>query len=160
MNGPLATTRLKNVGRTTMEFHLISDEEMVALANGKLVKQEHFVINNKKKKLTIWKLDSLCPSYLACVAVGYFREVVDGDYKYFAPMKYSAEDIYRSFDKTPKMVEWIQAKLGVKFPWPKYYQIACSSIPGAMENISLVTWSDKYLMDEKLALERKYWNDF
>jgi aminopeptidase N len=60
----------------------------------------------------------------------------------------------RSFGKTPKMVEWLGGKLGQPFPWPKYYQIASKFIGGAMENISLVTWTDLYVMDETLYKER------
>lgn len=40
-------------------------------------------------------------------------------------------------------------------PWPKYYQVALPVVGTAMENISLVAWSDSYLLDERLAKEDK-----
>jgi aminopeptidase N len=40
-------------------------------------------------------------------------------------------------------------------PWPKYYQICLPAIRGAMENISLVTWTEYFVQDETFALEFK-----
>jgi aminopeptidase N len=57
------------------------------------------------------------------------------------------------------MIRWLQTKLNCPFPWPKYYQVASPAIRGAMENISLVSWSCRFLMDETWAKERKHYMD-
>src|SRR5690606_36267358 len=41
------------------------------------------------------------------------------------------------------------------FPYPKYYQFAARGIGGAMENISLVSWDDRFLLDETLEREER-----
>jgi aminopeptidase N len=55
------------------------------------------------------------------------------------------------------MMRWLEQRLGRPFPYPKYYQIALPEIGGAMENISLVTWDEIFLLDEVLAAE---WGDY
>ncbi|KAI3635629.1 hypothetical protein MIR68_006267 [Amoeboaphelidium protococcarum] len=146
--------------RSKLNFALTAPAELISMANGKFVKED--LSSDGRKKTTYWSLEHLCPSYLVCIAVGDFEEVdggqVDGmPIKYFAPKGlYTPQDIARSFDKTPSMVKWLSNKLAYKFPWPKYYQVAAHSIGGAMENISLVTWSDRFMMDELMAKERKH----
>ena len=45
------------------------------------------------------------------------------------------------------------ARLGVPFPYPKYYQFAAPGVGGAMENISLTTWDDVFITDATLHAE-------
>jgi aminopeptidase N len=42
--------------------------------------------------------------------------------------------------KTPQIIKWLEKRVGVEFPFPRYYQIITPKAGGAMENISLVTW--------------------
>src|SRR5258706_11445935 len=44
-------------------------------------------------------------------------------------------------------------RLGTPFPFPKYYQFALPRFGGAMENISLVSWDDRFVLDPILAGE-------
>ncbi|KAI8146509.1 peptidase family M1-domain-containing protein [Fennellomyces sp. T-0311] len=143
--------------RTTLTWSISAPAQYTSLANGSLL-SEH---TENGITTTRWELKYPCPSYLICFAVGEFTCVdagqVDGrPIKYYSARSYAPADIKRTFDETPDMMRWLQAKLGVPFPWPKYYQIALPAIRGAMENISLVTWSDICIMDEKLVKERKY----
>ncbi|KAI9140970.1 peptidase family M1-domain-containing protein [Paraphysoderma sedebokerense] len=145
--------------RPKLDFHLTAPKHMIAVANGSWISES--LDNDAGMKTTNWKLDYPCPSYLLCLAVGEFEEVdhgaVDGmPIKYYAVKGTPSVNILNAFDQTPSMVKWLSKKLGVKFPWPKYYQIANPDIRGAMENISFVTWGDHYLMDDKLAKERKF----
>lgn len=146
--------------RTTLTWSITAPKEYTSLANGTLTSSE----TNGEYTTTQWDLDYPCPSYLVCFAVGDFIEVDDGEVdnkpiKYFADKGYKKEDLLRAFDKTPAMIKWLQKKVGVPFPWSKYYQIASSSIRGAMENISLVTWVDTFIQDEINSLERKHLTD-
>jgi len=128
-----------------------------AVANGIQVGE---TINADGTKTTEYSLKHPCPSYLICFGIGDFTVVDDGEVdgipiKYLGPKSMPGDHLHRAFDKTPSMIRWLSNKLGMKFPWPKYYQISAPEIGGAMENISLVTWSDLWTMDEKYASERK-----
>lgn len=147
--------------RTSLDFQLIHDPAHVAIANGALVSSK---ANADGTQTTRYRLEHKCPSYLICFAVGEFIQVDDGEVdgmpiKYFAPKGTDPGDLKRAFDQTPSMVRWLSKKLNVKFPWPKYYQFAAPHIRGAMENISLVSWSEVFLMDETFVKERKLVTD-
>lgn len=145
--------------RTTLEFKLSADKKYEILANGAKTKQ---VIKGDTKTVT-WKLDFPCPSYLTCFAIGDFTVFDHGEFKgrgseaipvaYFAEKKHKAEDLKRSFGRTKNMLSWMTKKLGVPFPFPKYYQFALPDIGGAMENISLVSWDDMFVLDKLWATE-------
>ncbi|RCH77735.1 hypothetical protein CU097_001488, partial [Rhizopus azygosporus] len=89
-----------------------------SLANGSLL--ETTTVNGLTS--TRWELTYPCPSYLICFAVGDFISVDDEEVNgipikvsisYFTSTKYKAEDLKRTFDKTPSMIKWIQKKVGV-----------------------------------------------
>lgn len=143
--------------RATFDFHLTAREELTILANGLLVAERR---NGDGTKTAHWRLDFPCPSYLCCLAVGAFAraddEAVGGrPIAYFGVAARSPEMLRRTFDRTPAMMRWMERRLGVPFPFPKYFQIALPEIGGAMENISLVTWDDVFLLDATLAPERR-----
>jgi len=143
--------------RTTFDFYLTAREELTILANGVLVAEQS---RGDGTKTAHWRLDYPCPSYLCCLAVGAFSRADDEPVggrpiAYFAVAGRSPEMLRRTFDRTPAMMRWMERRLGVPFPFPKYFQIALPEIGGAMENISLVTWDDLFLLDETLAPERR-----
>jgi aminopeptidase N len=149
---------LPNV-RTTLDFHLRADARFTILANGVLVGEGQ---NGDGTKTAHWKLEQLCPSYLICVAIGDFVRAGDGTFHdgekeipvaYFCGPEHSAEHLMRTFGRTKPMMAWMTEKFGLPFPYPKYYQYALPLLGGAMENISLVSWNDRYVMDEALASE-------
>ena len=116
-------------------------------------------------KTAHWKLEQLCPSYLICIAVGDFTHADDGAFEdgdksiglaYFCSREHSAEDLLRTFGRTKAKMTWMTAKFDMPFPYPKYYQYALPGVSGAMENISLVSWTDQAVMDETLAQERQF----
>lgn len=62
--------------RTTLEFHLITDKDHLAFANGGVPITEPY--SELGRKTTHYKLENVvCPSYLICVAVGEFEYVED-----------------------------------------------------------------------------------
>lgn len=142
----LPTIDLPNV-RTTLEFRLRAEEKLTILANGKL---EGETKNGDGTKTAVWKLQQRCPSYLVCFAIGDFERFDDGDVDgiplaYFASRDFSKQDLERSFGRTRPMLQWMQKLLGTPFPFPKYFQFALPAFGGAMENISLVSWSDYFV---------------
>lgn len=147
--------------RTTLEFYLTSEASYTILANGKLVDEKI----NDNLKTSHWVLDFPCPSYLLTVCIGDLVSYTDREadagngpipVKYFTTKKYSSEDLKISFDRTPKMLEWMNKKLGVPLPYPKYFQYALPQYGGAMENISLVSWDDFAVLDETMAKEHTW----
>ena len=149
---------LPNV-RTTLDFVLRADEKLTLLANGALVEEQN---NGDGTKTAHWRLEQPCPSYLICVAIGDFVKADDGEFTagersipvaYFTSTDYTPDDLQRTFGRTKSMLAWMTEQLARPFPYPKYYQFALSGFGGAMENISLVSWSDRAMQDAALARE-------
>lgn len=149
---------LPNV-RTTLDIRLRADARFTILANGYLVEER---THDDGSKTAHWRLDQRCPSYLLCFAVGEFVRADDGEFDdgekrlpvaYFCSPLHTADDLMRSFDRTKPMLAWMTQKFDQSFPYPKYYQWAAPGISGAMENISLVSWDERYVLDAALAAE-------
>ncbi len=149
---------LPNV-RTTLDIRLRADARFTILANGYLVEE---TLHADGAKTAHWRLDQRCPSYLLCFAVGEFVRADDGEFDdgekgipvaYFCSPLHTADDLRRSFGRTRPMLAWMTQKLGLPFPYPKYYQWAAPGVSGAMENISLVSWDERYVLDAALADE-------
>jgi len=139
----------------TLDFTIRHDAKHTALANGALVSSTDLKGGRRETK---WKLEQPCPSYITCWAVGDFIEFDDGvqdgiPCKYYTTREHQPADLQRAFGKTKQMLAWMQKKLGLKFPYPKYYQFCLMGIGGAMENISLVSWEDQFVLDETMAKE-------
>jgi len=143
--------------RPTVEFFLRAPAELTILANGKLVEEK---THSDGTKTAHWRLDHPCPSYLTCFAIGDFTSYQDSSVDsipvaYYAPKEFSPENLKLTFDNTPRMLQWLQEKLGQTYPFPKYYQFAARGIGGAMENISLVSWDDRFILTPDLKPEWK-----
>ncbi len=144
--------------RPTLKITLTTDKNLTALANGRLTSETV----DRREKTTVWELDQPCPSYLTCIAVGDFVKCDDGTYgerplAYFAPAPHTEENLRRSFGGTREMMKWLEGRLGVAFPYPKYYQFALPGFGGAMENISLVSWNEVFVANEESFAE---WGEF
>ncbi len=149
---------LPNV-RTPLDLRLRADARFTILANGYLVEE---VIQSDGTKTAHWRLEQPCPSYLICIAIGEFTKADDGEFAdseqaipvaYFGGAEQSAEDLRRTFAPTKRMLAWMTSHFALPFPYPKYYQLALPIASGAMENISLVTWTDRVVQDPLLARE-------
>jgi len=141
--------------RTTVDFHLRAEQEWTFLANGSHAGEE---AHGDGTKTVHWKLEQPCPSYLLCIAVGDLVRAEAADFEgrpvaYFASAGHKAEDLLRSFGPTQDMLGWMTRRLACPFPYPKYFQLAAEGIGGAMENISLVTWDDVFIADERIHRE-------
>ncbi len=141
--------------RPTLSWHLRAPADLEILANGALDRVE---VHDDGTKTAHWTLNQRCPSYLACLAVGDFIRVDEAPFdeipiSYFATREYAPEDLTRAFGRTGEMLAWMTQKLRLPFPYPKYFQFAVPGVGGAMENISLVAWDAKLLLDEALDTE-------
>lgn len=147
--------------RTTLAFDIKTPAEskLTALANGEFVKESF----DDGSKITSWKMDQPTPSYLICIAVGDFVRTDLGMHgkkplACFAAkggrFNYTPEHLNITFGRTPDMIKFLEDKLKVELPWPKYFQWAVGEVSGAMENSSLVSYDEWYLLDKRCADER------
>ncbi len=141
--------------RPRLDFKLRADSRFTILANGALVSE---TAHEDGTKTAHYRLEQRCPSYLTCFAIGEFVRFEDGDHQgkpiaYFATKEFEQHHLKRSFGRTPAMLSWLTKKLGCELPYPKYFQFALPGFGGAMENISLVSWDDIFILDDRLAEE-------
>ncbi|OSX69079.1 hypothetical protein BU14_1895s0001, partial [Porphyra umbilicalis] len=159
--------------RTSLRFELTLREGLTVLANGARLDggaAGDVAAAPPGWTTTVWALTPphRCPSYLLCIAAGDFVRADGGSYTdgggvgreiaFFGPADATtADDLARTFGPTRSMIAWMTRRLGVAFPWPKYFQYAVGGgVGGAMENISLVSWHDTCVLDAGLHAERGF----
>ncbi|MHA1983149.1 MAG: M1 family aminopeptidase [Candidatus Hodarchaeales archaeon] len=113
------------------------------ISNGKLLKREDVGENS----VFDWFQELPHPSYLITLCIGKFASYEDEQIRENTPLRYYAdagqytsEDLHRSFKETPQMIKFLSRKLGVDYPWVKYYQTVLEDFMGAMENTSATSW--------------------
>jgi aminopeptidase N len=152
---------LPNV-RTRLDIRLRAEQRFTILANGLLVEEFN---HDDGTKTAHWRLEERCPSYLICFAVGEFVRADDGIFHdgekeipvaYYCSPQHTPEDLLRSLGRTKSMLAWMTQKFGRPFPFPKYFQWMAPGVSGAMENISLVSWDERFALDAALAAEWTY----
>jgi aminopeptidase N len=140
--------------RCTLDFYLTAGRDYTFLANGKLISEKE---NDDGTKTVYWRSDIPCPVYLTSFVAGDFISWTDTpadlgygeiEVAYFASKYYNPDDLKRTFDRTPKMLSWLYNKFKTAIAYPKYYQYVTPHSFGAMENISLVSWDDTFILDE------------
>ncbi len=141
--------------RTTTEVIAAVPRGYVAVSNGRLLRTTH---NSRWKTSTYhWKQEIPHATYLVTLTVGKFSLIKDKwrdiPVQYYCEKGREAEAL-RAFSKTPKMLEFFSKSIGVKYPYPKYAQIAAHDfIFGGMENTSATTQTEYALLDERSALD-------
>lgn len=141
--------------RPAIDWHLRADRAFTILAGGTLLGEEQ---HEDGTHTSHWRLEQPCPSYLTCFVVGDLVRLDDAEVDgvpiaYFSTRRHTEEHLKTSFGRTPEIMAWMTDKLGRPFPYPKYYQFAVPGIGGAMENISLTSWDDLYVVDDELGAE-------
>ena len=126
-----------------------------AMSNGYLKSRKE---NEDGTETFHWVQEQPIPAYLMTVAISEYVEYkkdLDGvEVSYYVHKKWDRDTVYRSFGKTPEMVKFYEAKLGVKFPWAKYAQVTAANFTiGGMENASATTQTDATLHDERTHLD-------
>jgi aminopeptidase N len=143
--------------RPTLDIHLRVAERFTALANGAKRGEQ---LHGDGTKTVSYAQSVGCPSYLTCFAVGDFACAEGGEFEgapiaAFVPRPYDVEHAERTFGPTRDMLAFMTRRLAVPYPFAKYYQFAAGGIGGAMENISLVSWDDRFLLDAELEKEER-----
>src|SRR4029079_12241649 len=141
--------------RPTLAIRLRAEARLTLLADGPAHAE---VLHDDGTKTAHFVQSAGWPSYLVCFAAGDFVRWDGGEFQgvpiaAFAPRPFTADLLERSFVRTREMLEFITRRLCVPYPFAKYYQFAAEGIGGAMENISLVSWDDRFLLDAVLETE-------
>jgi len=130
--------------KMTQEIYMTVLNKFTTLSNGILVSSK---INADSTRTDHWKLDLPHSPYLAMMAVGQFRKIVDEPWEgkeisYYVESEYyyHAKSIFKN---TKEMIDFYSKRLGVPYPWPKYAQIVVRDyVSGAMENTSATLHGD------------------
>lgn len=130
--------------RGTQEIFITVEDRLVTLSNGVLVDSKKLADGRRTDH---WQLNEPHAPYLAMMAVGTFKKVLDTPWRgkevaYYVDAEYEpyAKAI---FGDTPEMLEFFSNKLGVPFAWPKYAQVVARDyVSGAMENTSATLHGD------------------
>ena len=133
------------------ETILTVPEGYFAMSNGHLEKREK---NDDGTETFHWVQEKPIPAYLITMAASEYKEYKEDlnglEVSYYVHKRWDRDMVYRSFGKTPEMIQFFENKLGVKFPWAKYAQVtAANFVIGGMENASATTQTDATLHDEK-----------
>jgi len=123
-----------------------------AVSNGVLVERESF----GGRETWHWKMDRPHSIYLITLVVGDFAEVVedwDGIPVVYYCEKGREADARRGFGKTAKALKFFSEKTGVRYPYPRYAQVAVAEYPGGMEHTTCTTQTDACLVDKRAALD-------
>lgn len=130
--------------KMTQEILMTVDDKYTTLSNGVLIRSEKLPNGMRTDH---WKLHLPHSPYLAMMAVGEFKKVVDQPWKGME-VSYYVEKEYEPFAKeifgaTPEMISFFSERLGVPYVWPKYAQIVARDyVSGAMENTSATLHGD------------------
>ena len=125
-----------------------SDWEMIG--NGTLVGTK--LSADKKRKTWDWKMTQPHATYLLTLVGGPLdvkRDKWEGvDLMYVTPRGegYMIDD---SFGHTKDMLSFYSRRLGVKYAWPKYAQLAMYDFGGGMENVSATTLGEGSLTEAR-----------
>jgi aminopeptidase N len=139
--------------KSTSEMVVRVPPTWFALSNGRLVETRE----EGGRRLYHWRHDVPHASYLVTLVAGEFvehREEWDTiPVIWYVPPGREADGM-RSFGNTPRMVEFFSKRIGVRYPYDKYAQIAVADfVFGGMENTTATTQTDLTLHDERAHLD-------
>ena len=120
--------------KATSELVATVKSDWNVLSNGRLVE----VIEDKsaRTKTFHWLQDKPHPTYNIMMAAGPYEVLPDklGDLPVdYWVYKKDVLDAPRSFQKTPKMIDFFSKTFGYAYPWAKYDQVCVSGSGGGME---------------------------
>ncbi len=140
--------------RMTTETLITIPSRMVAIASGKLISIAD--VSGGKRKWH-FRMDTSHVSDVLSIVVGEFAKMQDNfrgiPLEYYFPAG-KEDEARRSFQDTPKMMEFFSNVTGVNYPFPKYAQVVVSDFyNGGMEHITAATLTDETLHDERADID-------
>ena len=141
--------------KATLTFKLILPANLTPVANGKLVSQ-HALSNNRR--LSEWRQRAAIPTYIFGFAAGPFQVVREKyghvEFKYFAT-NYSQDEVRRIFRDTPNILDFFEARAGVKYADRTYTQVLAAG--GVEQEMSSFTALRETYGKDVLANEHDIW---
>jgi aminopeptidase N len=134
------------------------------ISNGVLVKTEtdsdSTTKTNSAQTIYTWEQSLPHPAYLITLAVGEFVEIQEEwqgiPVAYFVEADRQA-DVWRSLGKTPAMLSFFSETFGYPYPFAAYNQVCVADfIFGGMENTATTLLGDRYLLDQRAALDNRH----
>jgi aminopeptidase N len=141
--------------KATVTFKLILPSQLTAVANGQLISQREL---SDHKRLFEWRQSSPIPTYVIGFAVGPFHVVKEKrrnvELQYFAT-NYTAIEVRRIFRDTPDMLEFFEARAGVKYTDKTYTQVLAAG--GVEQEMSSFTALKEAYGKQVLDNEQDVW---
>ena len=124
-----------------------------ALANGELVSRTE----GPAETVFRYRQDIPHATYLVTMVAGPFSEIRQPHDRlpvFYYTLPGRDADGERAFGNTPRMIDVLEAAIGVPYPYARYSQIAVADfIFGGMENTAATTQTDRVLHDERAHLD-------
>jgi aminopeptidase N len=129
--------------KLSTEISVTIPDKYQALSNGALISRDELPGGKVKYH---YKLNHPQASYLVSLVIGEFVVVKDHwrdrPVEYWVPLSMK-DDVWRTFGKTPRMMELYSNLTGFDFPWDKYAQsVVYNFAAGGMENTSCTTLTE------------------
>lgn len=152
--------------RTSSEFFFTVREPLTVVSNGSLIETTTAgEIDGKKWRTFHWKMDQPYVTYLFAIAVADWEKYSDSislpgraqplAIDYYVNRGVGEATARRSYEETPRMIEFFSRKIGVPYPWDKYAQATVTDfVVGGMENVSITLNTDQTLHDERAHLDQ------
>lgn len=141
--------------KATFTLKLIVPSTLTAAGNGELVSQRQV---ENGKRIFEWRQRSAIPSYVFGFAVGPFKVVQQKhgrvQLQYFAT-NYSEDEMRRIFSATPDMLDFFEARAGVKYADKAYTQVLAAG--GVEQEMSSFTALRESYGKDLLANEQDLW---
>ena len=138
--------------KQTTSATIVVPKGLFAISNGELVERR----TEGERTVFRYRQDVPHSTYLVTLVVGPFLEVrqESGVPTYYYVLPGREGDGERAFGKTPKMISVFEEKLGARYPYARYSQIAVTDfIFGGMENTTATTQTERTLHDERAHLD-------
>lgn len=140
----------------TSEIRVRVPKPLLAISNGELIETSL----EEDQMVYHWLQKEIHPTYLMTLAVGDFAEIRDewqGKPVLYYVEKGLEDSAHLSMGKTPRMMDFLSEKYGLPYPYPKYAQVCVADfIFGGMENTSTTLLGDRYLLDERAAIDNRW----
>ena len=141
--------------KATFTLQLVLPSNLTAVGNGELTSQRDLPNN---KRLTEWRQRSPIPTYIFGFAAGPFKVVKEKhrnvELQYLAT-NYSEPEIRRIFRATPDMLDFFEARAGMKYADKTYTQVLAAG--GVEQEMSSFTALKEAYGKEVLDNEQDLW---
>src|SRR5215216_5466266 len=141
--------------KATLTFKLILPANLTPIANGELISQRELPNN---KRVSEWRQQTPIPTYIFGFAVGPFHVVKEKrrnvELQYLAT-NYSPVEVRRIFRDTPDMLDFFEARAGVRYADKTYTQVLAAG--GVEQEMSSFTALKEAYGKEVLENEQDVW---